>query len=80
MFTLFRWLLRIFTGLLVLAGLVVVVAYWFLSRSLPDYDEDFTVAGISAPVEIIRNNDNVPHIFGATDADVFYAAHCHCCG
>lgn len=73
MFTLFRWLLRIFTGLLVLAGLVVVVAYWFLSRSLPDYDEDFTVAGISAPVEIIRNNDNVPHIFGATDADVFYA-------
>ena len=28
---------------------------------------------ISAPVEIVRNNDNVPHIFGKTDADVFYA-------
>ena len=38
-----------------------------LSRSLPDYSEGFTIEGISAPVEIVRNNDNVPHIFGAGD-------------
>jgi penicillin amidase len=31
------------------------------------------VPGISAPVEIVRNNDNVPHIFGKTDRDVFFA-------
>ena len=73
MLTLFRWLLRIVTGLIVLGILAVVIAYWFLSRSLPDYNENFTVAGISAPVEIVRNNDNVPHIFGKSDADVFYA-------
>ena len=44
-----------------------MLAYYFLSRSLPDYAEDFTLTAISAPVEIVRNNDNVPHIFGATD-------------
>ena len=52
---------------------MTALAYYILSRSLVDYDEDFTVPGISAPVEIVRNNDNVPHIFGKTDQDVFYA-------
>ena len=73
MLTTFRWLLRLFTGAVALALLVGVIAYWFLSRSLPDYNEDFTVTGITSPVEIVRNNDNVPHIFGQTDADVYYA-------
>jgi penicillin G amidase len=59
--------------MIVLSLLAGVILYYFLSRSLPDYDEDFAIAGISAPVEIVRNNDNVPHIFGATDADVFFA-------
>jgi penicillin amidase len=73
MLTLFHWLLRVFTGLVGLGLLMLLVAYWFLERSVPDYSESFTIAGISAPVEIVRNNDNVPHIFGKTDADVFFA-------
>ena len=69
----FRWLLRLFTGLIVLGLFVLVIAYYFLSRSLPDYSEDFTLSGVSAPVEIVRNNANVPHIFGKTDEDVYFA-------
>ena len=69
----FRWLLRLFTGLVVLGLLSLVIGYYFLSRSLPDYTEDFTLAGVSAPVEVVRNNANVPHIFGATDEDVYFA-------
>ncbi len=69
----FRWLIRIVTGLIALGVIAALLAYYILSRSLVDYNEDFTVAGISAPVEIVRNNDNVPHIFGKTDEDVFYA-------
>ncbi len=68
-----RWMIRlIFAGLVfgVIAGGLI---YYVLSRSLPDYDQDFTVAGISAPVEILRNNAAIPHIFGKTEADVFYA-------
>jgi penicillin amidase len=73
MLTAFRWLIRIVTGVIALCLIAGLLAYYILSRSLVDYDEDFTVAGISAPVEIVRNNDNVPHIFGRTDEDVFFA-------
>jgi penicillin amidase len=73
MLTVFRWLIRIVTGLIGLMLIVGLLAYYILTRSLVDYDEDFTVAGITAPVEIVRNNDNVPHIFGKTDEDVFFA-------
>lgn len=69
----FRWLFRLATAL-ILSGLgAFALAYYFASRSLPDYDMQAEVAGISAPVEIVRDNANVPHIFGATDADVFFA-------
>ena len=73
MLTVFRWLIRIVTGLIGLMLIVGLLAYYILTRSLVDYDEDFTVAGLTAPVEIVRNNDNVPHIFGASDEDVFFA-------
>ncbi|MFZ1471098.1 MAG: penicillin acylase family protein [Paracoccaceae bacterium] len=73
MFTLFRWLLRIVTGLVVLGLCTGLLFYWFLSRSLLDYDEDFSLTGISGPVEIVRNNSSVPHIFGGTDNDVYFA-------
>ncbi len=73
MLTAFTWALRIFLGLAGLAALMLVLTYYFLSRSIPDYSETFTLPGLSGEVEIVRNNANVPHIFGATDADVFYA-------
>jgi penicillin G amidase len=73
MYLVFRWMLRLISGMIMLALIAVVIAYYFLSRSLPDYSEAFEIEGVSAPVEIVRNNDNVPHIFGRTDADVFFA-------
>jgi penicillin amidase len=73
MLTAFRWLVRLASALLALSVLALAGAYYFASRSLPDYDETHSVAGISAPVEIVRTTDDVPHIFGATDADVYFA-------
>jgi penicillin amidase len=73
MYSAFVWLIRIFLALALLAGLAVLVLSYILTRSLPDYGETVQVAGITAPVDIVRNNANVPHIFGATDEDVFYA-------
>lgn len=72
MLTLFRWLLRIATGLVVIFVLAFVGVYYFLSRSIPDYSADWRVRGIAAPVEIARNTHNVPHIFGESDEDVFF--------
>ena len=72
MLRLFRWLTRIATVLIVFCIATVAVLYWFFSRSIPDYSEDFAVAGINAPVEIVRDNANVPHIFGQSDDDVYF--------
>jgi penicillin amidase len=72
MITVFRWLLRIFAGLVVLAAVAAGLLYFVLSRSIPDYDATLRVSGITAPVEIVRSAHNVPHIFGASDADVFF--------
>ncbi|PQO24162.1 penicillin acylase family protein [Rhodobacteraceae bacterium WD3A24] len=72
MITAFRWLLRLFFGLALLIAVVSVLGYYFLSRSLPDYDADFTVEGINGGIEILRNSDNVPHIFAEADEDVFF--------
>ena len=69
----FWWLIRLASALIVLAVAVFTLAYYFASRSLPDYEGTLDVAGISAPVEIVRDNANVPHIFGETDEDVFFA-------
>lgn len=60
-------------ALVVLSGLGLAMAYWFFVRSLPDYDEDFALTGITAPVEIVRDTASVPHIFAETDADAFFA-------
>ena len=69
----FRWLVRLASALILLSLAALALAYFFASRSLPDYDAETEVRGISAPVEIVRDNANVPHIFGATDEDVFFA-------
>jgi penicillin amidase len=73
MVTLFRWLFRLTLGLLALAGVAAVLAWWLAARSLPDYEANVEVAGLAAPVEIVRDNASVPHVFAATDADAFFA-------
>lgn len=68
----FRWLVRLAALLIVLSVLTVGLVYWLSARSLPDYTDDVDVAGLVAPVEIVRDNANVPHIFGSDDRDVFF--------
>ncbi len=69
----FRWLVRLASGLILLCVAAIALAYYFASRSLPDYNANSDVTGISAPVEIVRDNANVPHIFGDTNEDVYFA-------
>ena len=72
---LFRWLLRLAATLILLALLASGLAYYLAAQSLPEYDKEISLPGLSAPVEIIRDNANVPHIFGsfgASDEDVYF--------
>jgi penicillin amidase len=68
----FRWLIRLAAALLVFSVVVVSLIYWLASRSLPDYNAEIEVPNLERPVEIVRDNANVPHIFGAQDEDVFF--------
>jgi penicillin amidase len=68
----FRWLLRLAAAAIALAVLAVGLVYYLAAQSLPDYDNVVAAPGLDAPVEIVRDNANVPHIFGAADPDVFY--------
>jgi len=70
---LFRWLLRLVCAMIFLVVATFGLAYYFASRSLPDYTLDVAASGLNAPVEIVRDNANVPHVFGANDADVYFA-------
>ena len=68
----FRWLIRIFVGLVAVGSFGLFITYQMAARSLPDYDEDYQLPGLSGPVEIVRDNANVPHIFADQDSDVFF--------
>ncbi len=73
MAVLFRWLVRLTAFLIAFCVVVICLVYWLASRSLPDYTDTVEVSHLTAPVEIVRDNANVPHIFGETDNDVFFA-------
>ena len=55
--------------IVVLAAFAAAGGYHYLRRSLPQIDGRVTVAGLSAPVEIIRDSDAIPHIVAANKLD-----------
>jgi len=65
--------MRSFFVMFILAVLGGLLLYYFAVRSLPDYNATYEVSDISAPVEIVRDTNNVPHIFGASDRDVYFS-------
>ncbi|MCK4862467.1 MAG: penicillin acylase family protein, partial [Rhodobacteraceae bacterium] len=72
MLTIFRWMMWIFTTAFALILLVGGGAYYLASRSIPDYNADHVVRGLSGSVEIVRDTHAIPHIFGTDDADVMF--------
>ena len=70
---LLKWIGR---GLLALLALVIVAAiggYFWLRTSLPQVDGAIQVAGLSAPVEIARDDRGVPTIRAASLNDAYFA-------
>ncbi|MFT5001063.1 MAG: penicillin amidase [Planctomycetota bacterium] len=72
MISIFRWLVRLVAALLAVGFACILLAYYFAAKSVPDYDNKHAVSGLVDRVEIVRDRYGVPHIFGKSDADVFY--------
>jgi penicillin amidase len=64
-----RWLVR---GVVTLVVLIVIIAgggYVWLRGSLPQVDGRIEVAGLSGPIEIVRDRNSVPHIYARSAID-----------
>src|SRR4051795_10816227 len=59
-------------AVLVVLALAAAGGRYYLRRSLPQIDGTITVAGASAPIDIVRDADAIPHIFAATKADALF--------
>ncbi|MCB0044214.1 MAG: penicillin acylase family protein [Caldilineaceae bacterium] len=68
-----KWVRRI--GFVLLAALIIGLAggYFYLRTSLPKTTGTVQIARLEQPVEIIRDEYGVPHIFAATDHDAVMA-------
>jgi penicillin G amidase len=67
-----RLLVKATVTLLVLAALLAGGVYLYLRRSLPEVDGTVTVAGLTAPIEIIRDADAIPHVLAANRNDALF--------
>ncbi|MEE9455278.1 MAG: penicillin acylase family protein [Paracoccaceae bacterium] len=72
MIRLFKWMFRISLVAITLGVLALGVGYYLASQSLPDYEADYTVNGLDGPLEIVRDTNAIPHIFGTSDRDVMF--------
>src|SRR4029079_2013992 len=67
-----RMLVKALVAVLVVVAVVVAGGRHYLRRSLPQIDGTITVAGASAPIDIVRDADAIPHIFASTKADALF--------
>ena len=55
------------------AAAVAGAGRYLLRRSLPQTSGTLTLAGLREPVEVLRDRWGVPHIYAATEEDLFFA-------
>lgn len=68
-----RWTAITLATLAVVIGLVVLQLLGLAERAVPDYAGTMDLPGLSAPVEVIRDEHAVPHIFAESDPDAAFA-------
>ncbi len=63
-----RWLLTALTFLFVIVAATGAAVWWLASSATPAQGR-WPLAGLTAPVEVIRDQWGVPHIFAASEVD-----------
>ncbi|GGG91528.1 penicillin acylase [Glycocaulis albus] len=72
-----KWIVR---GVIGVAALVLILvlavtgwAGWRFVGSQPRLEGEIRLEGVTAPVNVVRDQYGVAHIFGETDADIYFA-------
>ncbi len=68
-----KWGIRGFFALLLLGAVAAALGYAILVRTVQPYSGDIEIAGLSAPVSIVRDKEGVPHIEAKTRNDALAA-------
>ncbi len=68
-----RLLLRLLAGTIALLVLLGGGAYFYLRQSLPQTEGEIRIAGLAAPVEILRDHYGIPHIHAQSMGDASFA-------
>src|SRR6185436_5554200 len=68
-----RQTLRILSLIVAISLALTVRAYLHLRRSLPQAEGEIRIAGVEAPVEVLRDGNGIPHIFARSIADASFA-------
>lgn len=64
-----RFVVKALVTIVALVAITCLAGYVYLRRSLPQIDGEVAIGGISAPVDIVRDADAIPHIFASTKLD-----------
>ena len=67
-----KWLVRIGIALLLIVIVLGGVGVWFVRRPWPQVSGTVAVPGLLAPVEVIRDQGGVPHIYAQNEHDLFF--------
>ncbi|HJV87150.1 MAG TPA: penicillin acylase family protein [Noviherbaspirillum sp.] len=59
--------------LVALLATFVAVALWYRSASQPQVDGKLKLEGLTAPVDIVRDAEGIPHIYAKSTADAYFA-------
>ncbi len=57
----------------IIALIAIVAAFVYRRLTLPKIDGGLTIAGLSAPVDVVRDAQGIPHIYAASDDDAWFA-------
>ncbi len=65
--------IRVFVTFALAVALAAAAGYAWLRQSLPQLEGTLALAGLKAPVEIVRDRHGVPHIYAGSVEDAFFA-------
>ncbi|MDB5771755.1 MAG: penicillin acylase family protein [Burkholderia sp.] len=68
-----RILKKIGFVVLLLAAALIAAFLWYRSASQPQIDGKLSLAGLAAPVDIVRDAEGIPHIYATSSDDAYFA-------
>ncbi|WP_334188787.1 penicillin acylase family protein [Noviherbaspirillum sp.] len=64
---------KIVLVLLLLIAALIAGMLWYRSAVLPQVDGTLKLTGLTAPVDVVRDAEGIPHIYAKSSADAYFA-------